>query len=58
LSGLAVKVTSGFFLLSLSAVETEAQRNLVNITRLRHALVRVRGNTATPSSTCHLDYER
>ena len=28
LSGLAVKVTSGFFLLGLSAVETEAQRNL------------------------------
>jgi hypothetical protein len=27
LSGLAVKVTSGFFLLGLSAVETEAQRN-------------------------------
>jgi hypothetical protein len=28
LSGLAVKVTSGFFLLGLSSVETEAQRNL------------------------------
>jgi hypothetical protein len=28
LNGLAVKVTSGFFLLGLSAVETEAQRNL------------------------------